>query len=188
MHLTSLSAVSRIPPTGGYGDRAVGAAYAAAPATPAAYSSPALNTSATMPTTPTAYGAGPTTYSTPTAGYGATATGVYGDTRAAPAATGYGAVPAAGGYGDGYTAAARSTTGYDTAYPPLPQQRGGYVSFVFTFINCEREMLTYDLRYCSECYFKAELCFTNHALQMKQRCSFCYFETKAKVKNKYIYI
>lgn len=114
----------RIPPSaGGYGDRSVGG-YVASQATPTAYGSPVLNTSVNIPTTPAGYGAGPASYGTPTAGYGAAATGVYGDARGAPAATGYGALPSAGGYGDGYAAAGGRTAGYDTAYPPLPQQRG----------------------------------------------------------------
>lgn len=114
----------RLPPAGGYGDRAMGGAYVAASATPAAYSSPVLNAPANMPTTPGAYAAGPASYSTPTAAYGAAAAGVYGDARAAPPAGGYAAIPAAGGYGDGYSAIGGRASGYDTAYPPLPQQRG----------------------------------------------------------------
>lgn len=115
----------RIPPSPGYGDRSVGAGYSTVPATPAAYGSPSLSAPSNMATTPTAYGTGPSSYSTPAAGYGAPAQGVYGDTRGAvSAAASYGSVPAAGGYGDSYSTSGGRATGYDTAYPPLPQQRG----------------------------------------------------------------
>lgn len=126
--IASLSSSFRIPPSPGYGDRSVGTGYSAVPATPAAYGSPSLNVPSNIPATPTGYGTGPSSYSTPAAGYGAPAPGVYGgDTRggAASVTAGYGSVPAAGGgYGDSYSTTGGRATGYDTAYPPLPQQRG----------------------------------------------------------------
>lgn len=114
----------RIPPSPGYGDRTVGGGYSAVPAAPAAYGSPSLNTPSNLPTTPAAYSTGPASYNTPAAGYGSAAPGVYDSRGAAPVATGYGSVPATGGYGDGYSTGGGRAGGYDTAYPPLPQQRG----------------------------------------------------------------
>lgn len=115
--------VVRIPPSAGYGDRSVGGGYSAMPAA-TAYNSPGLANS-NMGSTASGYGAGPTNYNAPVAGYGAPTAGVYDNRGTSSVAAGYSSMPATGGYGDNYsTSGGRNAGGYDSAYPPLPQQRG----------------------------------------------------------------